>query len=930
MNAFRLLQSAGFLLVLAAQAASGAAGKLSLSENSPVVLTEDRTLTPSVQITVNRTEGTDGTVTAQITAATLGSLTPVSADYPPFHYRFTPESPWVILPWGGNIPLTFGDGVSSLAVEVEAIDNDAWEGVLSVNSGGVPGSLKLENISSPAVAGDKVTRTVRINGNDPAPVMTITPLSAAEGNGGGTVTRYVSVSLDRAIARRSVQYLPEIAAPGTATLNTDYWVPNTEPSFPFTLSPYVQQFQVPVTFHADADTEPDESFTLRITLTASTLPGSGLLTLTGEVPVTILHDEFPEVTIGAASVAEGNAGSASLVFPVSVASALPARVSFAWATVSSADPGRATAGEDFTAASGTVEIPAGTTTAAITVLVNGDAAVEPDETLLLSLSAPHGLSLPEAMPAGTILDDDGPRIRIESASVDEGNSGTSLLVFPVTLTTAQAAPVSFDWTTVGGGPTTAGVDFVSASGTVVIPAGSTSASVEVVVKGDTQVEGDELLALALSNGSGVTLPPPPQWGTILNDDFPVLTLLPFMAATETDAPQAIYARFLLSEVGSQNASVKYTVNAPPGTVSPMSGTLQFPFPSAYNVLEFTFPGDNLPEEDREVTITFSDPVGLLLSGGATFKIFDLYDDDRPTLTVSGGSVTEGNDGTGNLPFSITLSEPMAQDVSFHFATGDGTATAGQDYTASSGEASIPAGATTATVSVVVSGDTQIEVDETISLTLSEILQPVNHGVDTPATILTDEFPPGPAPTATLVTEASGADTAHAWFAVDLSAPRTTAASCQVSTRNGTALAGSDYNVLAPTTITFAPGETRKWVAITVTASPEAESKEEFFLDVEALDSHEIKSAACTVERLAVTDFWRAWPGIFAIRFPTGLGQRYIIDEAAELGAPWAPASSILTGTGSSVTQLMFSQSDSGFFRVRSAPALPPGTPSAGS
>lgn len=159
MNASRSFVSVASLLILAVQAASGAAGKLSLSDDSRLFLTEDRTLTPSAQITVSRTEGTDGAVTAQITAAAYGPA-PVSPDYPPFRYRFQPADPWVILPWGGNIPLTFADGVASVTVEVEAVDNDAWEGIMSpiTFSGGVSGHFDLENISSPAVPGYPCSR----------------------------------------------------------------------------------------------------------------------------------------------------------------------------------------------------------------------------------------------------------------------------------------------------------------------------------------------------------------------------------------------------------------------------------------------------------------------------------------------------------------------------------------------------------------------------------------------------------------------------------------------------------------------------------------------------------------------------------------------------------------------------------------------------
>jgi len=911
---------------------AAAAGKLSFSAGSGLFLTEDPAQTPTAQITVSRTEGTDGSVTAQVRANAMFSC-PVSENFPVLRYRFEAAGPWISLPWESSIPISFADGQTEVTFQIGAVDNEAWEGTQpTTGNGGVFGVLRLENISSPAAPGTWTARSVRVSGNDPPPVMTVTPLVAAEGSGGGLKIRYVRVTLDRPIARRNItcELSPSPLA-GTATPGMDYHLPWATPAS-FTLAPYVQSFDVPVEFVADEETEPDETIQFNVSLQALTAgPGSETLTLTALASVTIQNDEFPPAAIGAARVEEGHAGTANLVFPVSLAAALPAEVSFQWSTVSGNAPGEATEGSDYVAASGTVTIPAGQTTASITVAVHGDTVPEEDEELLLNLSAAAGVAVPEGA-VGTIVDDDRPRILVGSPRVVEGHLTNTAMVFPVTLTIAQQGPVTFQYRTAQAWANDAaleGSDYIAASGTVTIPPGGTTASFSVLVVGDTFIEPTESVHVILTNASGAVLPAEPVTGWIETDDFPQLHPPHTWTLGERDVSYTHNIAFMMSGPASPDARVDWTIDAPPGSITPTSGTLHFSFGST--TMDFTVLGDDVPESEVTINITFSNPVGILLPpGGPAFPVFSLGDDDRSTVHVSGGAVAEGHAGTATLPFTVALSSALSQDLTFNYTTSGGTATAGQDYTVASGTATIPAGQTSTTIPVTVTGDTQIELDETVGLTLSGFSLPTDAGAVIAGVILTDEFPPGPVPQATMVTEATGTGTVQAWFAVDLSAPRTVPFSCRVSTRSGTAVAGSDFNALAPTDVTFTAGETRQWVAITVTASPAAEPVEQFFLDVVALDSFEVQSAACTIERLAVTDFWRPAPGIYAIRFPTGLGQRYIVEEADSLAGPWTPVSSILTGSGFPVTQLLFSAAGTAFFQVRVAPPLPPGTPAAGS
>ena len=90
----------------------------------------------------------------------------------------------------------------------------------------------------------------------------------------------------------------------------------------------------------------------------------------------------------------------------------------------------------------------------------------------------------------------------------------------------------------------------------------------------------------------------------------------------------------------------------------------------------------------------------------------------PTVSIADVSVVEGNSGTTDLVFTLSLSAAAGTNATVNYATSDGTAVAGQDYTAASGSLSVPSGATSATITVSVNTDTNYEADETFTLTLS--------------------------------------------------------------------------------------------------------------------------------------------------------------------------------------------------------------------
>jgi hypothetical protein len=111
------------------------------------------------------------------------------------------------------------------------------------------------------------------------------------------------------------------------------------------------------------------------------------------------------VQAGNASVTEGNSGTRSLVFPVSIGDdAVPvATVTVAYATT----PGTATPVTDYTPVTDTVTFAAGDTLETVSVPIIGDTFVEPNETLFLVLSNPSDNAfITVAQGTGTIINDD--------------------------------------------------------------------------------------------------------------------------------------------------------------------------------------------------------------------------------------------------------------------------------------------------------------------------------------------------------------------------------------------------------------------------------------------------------------------------------------------------------------------------------------------
>jgi glucose/arabinose dehydrogenase len=127
--------------------------------------------------------------------------------------------------------------------------------------------------------------------------------------------------------------------------------------------------------------------------------------------------------------------------------------------------------------------------------------------------------------------------------------------------------------------------------------------------------------------------------------------------------------------------------------------------------------DALDEDPETFFLRLSAPVNATL--GDAEGVGTIVDDDPPpSVSVNDSVVKEGNVGTAPATFGLNLSAPSGRTVTIPYATSDGNATAGSDYTGTAGVLSIPAGQTIASVSVPVHGDVLDEPAEAFLLTLA--------------------------------------------------------------------------------------------------------------------------------------------------------------------------------------------------------------------
>jgi Calx-beta domain/FG-GAP repeat/Domain of unknown function (DUF4214) len=204
------------------------------------------------------------------------------------------------------------------------------------------------------------------------------------------------------------------------------------------------------------------------------------------------------LSIADAGVTEGNSGTTSASFTVTLSAVETHPVLVDYATAD----GTATGGSDYVAISGTLTFLPGETSKTISVTINGDTVFEPNETFFVNLSNSSDASLSRAQAVGTILNDDLPPTLQFSTGSFSVNEGANAATITVTRTGDTSVPVNVDYAT-SDGSASQRTDYEMTVGTLKFAAGETSKTFDVLIVNDVFVEGSETVNLTLSNPTGV-------------------------------------------------------------------------------------------------------------------------------------------------------------------------------------------------------------------------------------------------------------------------------------------------------------------------------------------------------------------------------------------------------------------------------------------
>ena len=424
------------------------------------------------------------------------------------------------------------------------------------------------------------------------------------------------------------------------------------------------------------------------------------------IDVTVKNDDNDAATLSIddVSAVETNSGTTDFEFTVTRSGA---EVVGSYQVSYYTQNGTAKSPSDYTAIGGLLTFNGSDTEKTLTLQVNGDVALEPDEDFELVLgNVIHSGRDITINPAGktgtgTIENDDSSELSISNPSITEGDSGVKQLVFDVTLSNPVELGVTVDYTTADGTATTANSDYTSTAGTLnFVGTAAEVQTISVPINGDEIVELDESFSVNLSNARingeinsfiGISDTEGVGTGTITNDDDAVISISGFTVDESTSSAnftitmdKVVQDAFTIDFATSDNTALDgndYTeviktggtalsfgaANALSQTVSVsiLDGSIVEPIESFYGKVS------NKVDAKNQSVIFFG--------GGASTQAEGIItDNDVATLAINDMSVAES---AGTATFTVTLSGTVQNDFTLNYSTADNTAELTSDYNA---------------------------------------------------------------------------------------------------------------------------------------------------------------------------------------------------------------------------------------------------------
>lgn len=638
---------------------------------------------------------------------------------------------------------------------------------------------------------------------------------------------------------------------------------------------------VTVEVAGDTSNEEDEAFTVQ--LSNGVAANDTVVVLEDEQATGVINnDDYPvEFYTYNASVTEGNPGDdVELSFNVYRSGNIDVAASVDYALSPYAFGGSSSADdfEDGLPQSGTVHFAAGETHQVVTFAIAEDQVDESTEYATFTLSnaqAEDGseTEITRDLSYGYIYDDDDPvTLRVNNTSVTEGNPGddTTLdfIIYRSGNTTVEAT-VEYVMTPSTYSPAN-GDDFeggLPQSGSVVFAPGETSRTVSFAIEEDFEIESNEYVTLTLGNvlvedGVDVNISRGTASGYIYNDDTPVTFSSSYVDVTETDDVN-VTLTFTVTRTGPTDvaASVDFALEGDgvspedfasgfidPDTGEPRSGTLEFAAGETTRTISMEVAPDDEFEGSEYVRLLLTNATSEDVNAAVinTPSVYGyIYDDDEPSYIYANDSyMTEGDPGEDRV-MTFTISRYGSTDfeasVAYEIGAYDGSNAADADDFVSgfpaSGRVTFAAGETSQTISVVISGDNDVEPEEYLQLTLSDPQGPDGELVEiTDANafgrIGNDDFPMRFAVYDVNQDEGDSGETTDMVFRIHRSGDTSVAGSVDYSVEAYPSSQEADADDFASSfpmsgTVEFAAGETFQDVTVQIQGDDDIESNEFF-------------------------------------------------------------------------------------------------------
>lgn len=533
-----------------------------------------------------------------------------------------------------------------------------------------------------------------------------------------------------------------------------------------------------------------------------------------------------------------------------------------------------------TGTSGAVTIPAGQTSAVVTISPVSDAIHEPDETAILTLVSSPTYSLGGATIATVTIVDDDPVPTATVAKINDGfeNSPGSLGRFRITLSNPASPPPTISFTI--GGTATADADYRPMTNTVTYLSELASTADVVVflnrpigsLYNDAVFEGTETVVLALQPGAGYVVGTPASATVSITDDEqpPKIDLSVTDATAAETGPDS--GAFVVST--AQPVSMDTTVNLSYATSSAVGGAdhpvlptqVTIPAGSAGVSVVVTPIDDTLNEgpfpETVVVAVLSGTGYGL---GNVLTGTIAIADNDLPTgtlrFTASNYTANEGSPPIASVAAGLMVERVggSAGSASLTWATSDGTASAGSDYTAASGTLTWNDGeGGLKPITITLLPDALIEANETLIVSLSGASGAALGGPATAElTISNDDVSTAGQLRFTVaslaVAEGSSGGTTSAVINVERLGGSTGSVTVGYATAAGTAAAGSDFTA-ASGTLTWADGDAAvKSFVLPIAADGTAESDELLTISLSSPTGGAVLGTQATLELTIVND-----------------------------------------------------------------------------